>query len=98
MHACAGPDSPTHTELLQLLGGASNSGLTEQQLNALFSGLSAQLQQAGGEGGQDSGAPAAEPGAELLVANSIWSKGVAVLPEYVSSMSQLFQVCGCGVC
>jgi hypothetical protein len=84
------------SRLLGLMPPKPAAAADVQQLTTELAGLSSSLaqQQQGGEG--DSG-KADGGGAELIIANGVWTKGVPVHEQYAAKMLQLFQVCACSI-
>jgi hypothetical protein len=64
-----------------------------QQLTTELAALSNSLVQQQQQGGD--GSSKAEGGAELIIANGVWTKGIPVHEQYAAKMLQLFEVRDC---
>lgn len=80
----AGPGSPNHSQLLGYLsGGDTNAALGEDVLNAGLGALKGALTALTPDGAE---------GADVVLANSIWSApGLPLKEQYVSHVEKLFQ-------
>jgi hypothetical protein len=79
------------SRLLGLMPPKPAAAADVAQLTTELAGLSDSLVQQQQQGGSDSSNT--EGGAELIIANGVWTKGIPAHEQYAAKMIQLFKVC-----